>query len=106
MLPKPKLIRDKKLLAAVKREPCGVRGCPGKTTPAHVRHGANHHDTPDNVCPLCWPHQDEQHKLGWRRFKAKYPEVQTYQEIQNGRPDPKLWKRILEPMRKKGERIG
>jgi hypothetical protein len=97
MFPKPKKIKNKKLLAAVRLQPCGVEGCGNKPEAAHVKPSIG--DIPENVCPLCWWHHEaEQHVIGWPRFKERHPEVMTYKEITDGRHDPELWDEILERM--------
>jgi hypothetical protein len=97
VIPKPKRIKNKKLLAAVRLQPCGVAGCRNKPEAAHIIPALG--DLPENVCPLCWwHHEGEQHIIGWSRFKARHIEVMTYKEIAEGNADPELWSGILERM--------
>jgi hypothetical protein len=96
MFPKPKRVKNRKLLEAVRGLPCGVAGCRGKAQAAHLRHGTGHDDTEENLVPLCGIHHTgEQHTIGWLRFKQRHPEVRTLKELRDGRPDPELWEKFL-----------
>jgi hypothetical protein len=75
-------IEDRAMLDRVHLERCTVNGCPFMAEPAHYKsRGAFGDDTPENVYDLCRIHHTEQHKMGWRRFKLKYPEVKTFAQV-------------------------
>jgi hypothetical protein len=81
-VPKPQRIRDEKLLAEVRRAGCCVRRCSLGAEAAHVKSkGSGGDDLPENVSPLCHWHHAEQHTIGWKKFREKYPEVRTWAEI-------------------------
>lgn len=60
------------LRRAVKRMPCFLCGNP-ETDPCHIAtFGARGLDTWWSMVPMCRPHHEEQHRLGWKRFCEKY----------------------------------
>jgi hypothetical protein len=96
LIPKPKRVKNRKLLEEVRRYPCGVLGCKNKAQAAHLRHGNGHDDTPENLAPLCWYHHTgEQHIIGWLKFKMLHPEVMTLKELRERKQDPFLWGEFL-----------
>jgi hypothetical protein len=75
MFPKPKRIKDRKLLNEVKKRPCIVCG-KSPTDPDHIEQASRRQDTERGVWPLCRiPHHVERHAIGIRRFAAKYPRL-------------------------------
>jgi hypothetical protein len=82
MIPKPKRIVDKKLLAEVRKARCCVAGCTEHAEVAHMKsRGSGGDDVSSNVSPLCRCHHAEQHAVGWVTFRAKHPEVRSWQEL-------------------------
>lgn len=84
MFAKPGRIKDKVLLAEVRKAGCSVAGCRNKAQAAHIRPAGG--DTPENVMPLCQSHHiNEQHIIGWKRFRERHPEVKSWKEIQEAK---------------------
>ena len=73
--PKQVRIRDRKLLAAIRRQPCVV--CSRRPAEAsHIKSvGAGGGDTEDNVIPLCRKHHVEWHGAGRETMPKRYPRL-------------------------------
>lgn len=73
--PKQIRIRDRKLLAAIRRLPCLI--CSRRPAEAsHIKSvGARGDDTAENVIPLCRKHHDEWHGTGRHTMPRKYPRL-------------------------------
>ena len=71
MIPKPSRIRDPKLLASMRGQPCAVCGRPGE--PHHLTsRGAGGSDTAENVKPLCHACHMSFHAMGRYSFCEKH----------------------------------
>ncbi len=80
-IPKPRRIRDRKLLDHEKSKPCSVSECRKASDPDHIRsRGSGGHDTSDNILPLCRSHHTERGTVGWGVFLMKYPHVEEILE--------------------------
>lgn len=79
--PKQVRVRNRKLLAEVRKRGC-LTGCPRKPVDAHhvVSRKAGGGDTLDNVVPLCRIHHTEWHQQGASGMSQKYPSVQRWLE--------------------------
>lgn len=72
MDPKPKRVKDRRLLDEIKKQPCIICG-QRPSDPDHVvTRGAGGEDSERNVWPLCRRHHTERHTLGLRRLAHKY----------------------------------
>lgn len=74
-LVKPVRVVDKKLLAAVRAQPCTVwQFCIGVKHAHHVTtKGAGGGDTEDNLMPLCAYHHDWLHRIGYGKAFKMWP---------------------------------
>lgn len=74
--------KEPAFFAEVRDHGCCINGCRNRAQVAHIKsRGAGGSNDPDNVMPLCWVHHQEQHTLGWSKFKQKHPEVKCWVEI-------------------------
>lgn len=78
MIPKPKRVRNKKLLESFRLLRCIVcakLGC----DPCHIKsRGAGGGDEVDNLMPLCREHHRMQHQKGIVTFVKSFPQVMRY----------------------------
>lgn len=73
--PKPKRIKNRKLLSSYWEKPCIVCGWP-QAEPCHVKgKGAGGPDEAFNLLPMCQNHHRSQHDLGFKRFLEMHPKV-------------------------------
>ena len=72
MIPKPSRIRNPKLLASMRGQPCAICGRPGVAH--HLKTvGSGGDDVPENLVVLC-PYRchSEIHTIGRQRFEERY----------------------------------
>ena len=75
LIPKPSRIRNPKLLASMRGQPCAICGRPGVAH--HLKTaGSGGDDVPENLICLCTEHHREAHQLGRHTWAAKYELVQ------------------------------
>lgn len=76
MEPKPKRIKDPKLIKELGKKPCTACGAFGATQVHHVKTvGAGGHDTRQNCIPLCMKHHAAWHNHGAGWMVRHFPKV-------------------------------
>lgn len=76
--PKPKTIKDRKLLDIIKMQNCVVCG-DWPSDPDHIQTvGSGGGDTISNLWPLCRVHHSERHQIGFQTFLEKYPQAKAF----------------------------
>lgn len=81
--PKPKRIKNRKLMNSYHEMRCLVCGRPG-CDPSHAKtRGARGDDVPENIFPVCNDHHREHGRIGIVTFAEKYPAVMKWY-VKNG----------------------
>lgn len=83
MFPKPKRVKDRRLLDWIKRNlPCAACSRKPPSDPAHITSvGAGGDDVEDNLLPLCRDHHRMQHDKGWKHMAQNFPRLKAHLDI-------------------------